>query len=122
MTLLVTRLSGADIVLGTTFLTDNGIALDFGKKMVIFPEVSGSSTGKSSEDSRGSKMKPYPSNRTKATGPNAISGDSHRGEEGVVVAASSNSRNIQLPASSPRSTCRGDRTGSTGDGEDPLRP
>ena len=71
-TLFVTRLSGADIVLGTSFLSDHGIALDFGQGTIRFPMVSASSTGKPAEDLRGSKMRQIRVGRPPVTGSNAI--------------------------------------------------
>ena len=71
-TLLVTRLSGADIVLGTSFLSEHGVSLDFGRGTIRFPMVSVSSTGRSKEDLRGSKMKQQRGLRPPTTGPNSI--------------------------------------------------
>ena len=70
--LLIPRLNGVDVVLGTSFLSKQGIALDFGKGQIRLPEVKIKSE-EQEEDSLHATFQKKQINKALATGPNAIS-------------------------------------------------
>ena len=69
--LIITRLNGADVVLGTSFLSKQGIALDFGKGQIRLPEVRVKPEVQEEDSLRATFQKKQIS-KSIATGPNAI--------------------------------------------------